>query len=239
MNAPKKTILKSVNATKRTVALALAVFVIASLVGFSSYQEIRSKALQSVFLLSNIKPGESKLVVKHAQQCIGTFQMRYVEGRDLSSIFIESKIFLNFNGKKVSIPINGQISINALLQVGGSFLEAKIGEESLFLGTQGVQPIELQFSIRNVAGSKSFTFPLQGPIVLKQNRDETYALVMRGSDNFNRLLHNSNPFSNLNYQMTLDSNNNCEGNFEHLDVSPIVRALESIQTAIPVRGNVQ
>lgn len=239
MNAPEKTIFKPSSARTRTVIVALAVFVISSLFGFKSYKEIRSKVNQSVFLLSDIKPGENDFAIKHGDECIGTFKTRYIEGRDLSSIIIDSKLYLNVEGKKITIPVSGQISINALLQVGGSFFEVKLGEESIFIGTKGVHPIELQISIQKSGDSKSFTFPLQGPILLKQNRNETYSLVMRGSDHFNRLIHHSNPFSNIQYQMTLDPNNNCGEQFNSLDISPIMRALQSIQTTFPALRGVQ
>ena len=236
MNAPGKTTRKPNLGTKRTIIIALIVFVSASLVGFKSYREIQSEFNQTVSLLSDIKIGESNLTIRHDSRCIGRFNINYNEGKDLGTISIDAQVFLLIDGKELFIPITGRFSLNALLQVGGSFFEVKLGEGSIFLGTKGVQTIEFQVSVHNNGIAKSFTLPLQGPIVLKQNADEKFSLVMPGSDHLKRLIGQSHSLPTLGSSITLDAVNNCGGKFDSLDISPLMHALGSLQVAIPVLG---
>lgn len=217
----------------RPIIIAVIVILLSSLVGFRSYKAIHSESLRTVTLLSDIEVGEKLFSILHGEDCIGYLRSVYTEGDDLSTINLKSEISLLYDGNKISVPFSGSISLNALLQAGGSFFESKIGDTSFFIGTNGVHPIVFQVSIQLQGESRNFKFDLEGPINLRSTSSETFVLEMPALDKLQKLLVDAPIHSASSPLVTIGSMDRCAGVIKAMDITPFVSIFSSIKNAMP------
>lgn len=161
------------------ILISTSVTLLSLVVGIVSLLSLQSEEESRQLILASFPPPPVTYEVREtrgAKACIGTIHVSLDSGNNQAALRMQGWMMVSLFGRQEPLELDATLIFNALGQLSVSILKTTIQNESVRLGTTGVNPMTVQV-YRGDGGSKPLVEQiLPGPIELRI-RKNAYELV--------------------------------------------------------------
>lgn len=220
----------------RNLVLAFGTLILSTLGGIICYAKVHEAAQIGDIPLPQIPTGIMHFEIVSNDKCIGF--LHYSLNRGSDSLTVESKGVLRtkiFN-QHSTISLSLEAYFNRVGQLGGSLIRVSSGAKRLSAGTSGINPmnIKLRASFGQAETLREFVIP--GPVSITERSGGNYQVkypFLESIDGAYETILDQPFLVSLGLALRETESDSCSSETEFLDLSAAVKAIQSLDAAIP------
>jgi hypothetical protein len=226
------------NSSAFQLLASASITLVSIIVGALSYRALEREDLTHAFslgALSSIPTRYNVVDATNPERCLGAFSVSAMPAANQTTLDLRGWVLVGLNERVQQVHLEATMICNALGQLSVSLFRADYGNESIRLGTIGVNPITLQAYRGQDSGKPLLSYPIPGPVVLSL-RNGIYQVSLPPRSTLPSIpAHGLSRFPISLSVVAASPERSCNTETARpIDLGPVLRLAESLNQAIPV-----